>query len=413
MAEHDLWNEEDFFEKLKKEKRAAEKPQAPASEPKQEIPSSPLEEEPEPLESDLFEKEKSASQEEPTSEEDIFFGVEDETQQSQPPEIAQDFEQEESPLMPSFEEEQEIPEAHEELSESVPSESEPEEKITEQPPKKYSFSDDYEDEKLAPVNYKPVIIGAIVIILLIILFFVLRGLFFKGKGEKETQPSAKPKTEQEAATQKMQSQNPLQARQSKFFAQLAGANTFNLGLIQNIQNTINAKNTQIISLLLYNDEITFEIHCKNRDVLAKVNMNLRNTANLNDLKLISTNEWPGGAIDAVFHIKIISSVKAATPVTKISDTGALQQWLKMVAQQFSVQIGIFQQLGTSKADLGLNRIRVLLRGQGSYQGVISFINAISSANRNLKVHKLVFTALSQKNFRKSKYRVELTLDLFN
>ena len=417
MAEHDLWNEEDFFEKLKKEKRAAEKPQSPEQpEPEQELPPSPLEEEPEPLESDLFEKEEPAEQQaEEPSEEDIFFGAEEESQPSQPPETAQEFEEEENAQLPSFEDEddgaQEIPYGQEDFSEPAPVESE-EEEVSEQPPKKYALSDNYEDEKLAPVNYKPVIIGAVVVVLLIVLFFVLRGLFFSGKGEKEAQQATKPQTEQKAAAQKAQAQNPLQVKQKQFFAQLAGANAFNLGLIQNIQGAISTKNAQITSILLYNDEITFEIHCKNRDVLAKVTMNLRAAPALNDLKLISTNEWPGGAIDGVFHAKIVTPAQSATAGAKIADVGSLEQWLKMVGQQFSVQVGSFTELGTASASLGLSRERVMFQGQGTYQGVLNFINAIASANRNLKVHKLVLTALSRKNFNKSKYRVELTLDLF-
>ncbi len=411
MAEHDLWNEEDFFEKLKKEKRAAETPQAEQQAPQEEAPASPLDSEPESLESDLFEKQEEAGEEQ-APEDDIFFGAQDDEEQpTPPPEIAQDFEEEESPQIPALEEEEEeAPEEQEEYVEFGTSEAE--ETPAETPPKKYALSDNYEDEKLAPVNYKPVIIGALVVILIIVLFFVLRGLVFKGKGEKETTPATQPTTTQEKTTPQAQPENPLQAKQKQFFATLAGANAYNIGLIGAIQKSLSANNAQLTSLLLYNDELTFEIHCKNRDVLATVTVNLRNVPQFTNLKLISTNEWPGGAIDAVFHLKIAGGASAQTPGSKLADSAALQQWLTMLGQQFSVKISAFQQAGTFPAELGLKRVRVVFQAVGSYRGVSDFINALASANRNLKIHKLVLTALNQKNFSKSNYRVELTVDLF-
>ncbi|GEM_PF-7109259 len=416
MAEHDLWNEDDFFEKLKKEKRAAEKPQSPEPEGEQgkapEMPSSPLDEEPESLESDLFEQEKPA-EEEPAPEDDIFFGADEEKQSSEPPEIAQDFEEE--PVAEEsvpFEAEEESQEEFLEPIESEPEEK-PEESSAKQPPKKYALSDNYDDEKLAPVNYKPVVIGAIVIVLLIILFFVLRGKIFKGSAEKEVQPAQTPKTEQPKTGEQGAAQNPLLAKQTEFFKKLAGANAFSLGLVQNIQNALSTKSTHLTSLLLYNDEITFEIHCKNRDVLAKTTMNLRNNmSGIEGLKLVSTDEWPDRSINAVFYAKLKSTSVSATPGPKIADAGALQQWIKMLGQQFSVKINSVQKMGTSPANLELKRTRVLILGQGKYQAVLSFINALAAANRNLKVHKLVLAALSKKNFSKSNYRIELTLDLF-
>ena len=186
-----------------------------------------------------------------------------------------------------------------------------------------------------------------------------------------------------------------------------------MGLVQNIQNALSTKSTHLTSLLLYNDEITFEIHCKNRDVLAKTTMNLRNNmSGIEGLKLVSTDEWPDRSINAVFYAKLKSTSVSATPGPKIADAGALQQWIKMLGQQFSVKINSVQKMGTSPANLELKRTRVLILGQGKYQAVLSFINALAAANRNLKVHKLVLAALSKKNFSKSNYRIELTLDLF-
>ncbi len=412
MAEHDLWNEEDFFEKLKKEKKAAETPQSaePTPEPEQESSALPLENEPEALESDLFEKQEMSDSQEQSLEEDIFFNAsQEEASPSAPPEIAQDFDEEENPQEPVLEESEQ---AEEEASYPEPSAEAEEEAEAEPAPKKYALSDNYEDEKLAPVNYKPVIIGALVVILIIVLFFVLRGFIFKEKAPKETQPTAQQTTTQQNASQKTQAENPLQIKQKQFLAQLAGANAYNLGLITAIRKSVTSKDAQLTSLLLYNDELTFEMHCKNREVLAGVTVKLRNVSEFTNLKLISTNEWPGGAIDAVFYLKISGGSQQGILGAKLEDVGALRQWLGVVARQFKVDISAFRKTESASADLGLSRMRVVLQGVGSYRGVLDFINAIAAANRNVKVHKLVLTSLSQKNFLKSKYRIELTLDLF-
>ncbi len=414
MAEHDLWSEDDFFEKLKKEKKAADETKSPEEAPVEEAPL-----DAESLETDLFQKEDQPSLEEETpAEEDIFAQSEDEALQQKEalPE------QEEAP-QPSFDE---LPADEEGTFEAdaqdfgaeiaaMSSEEEPvaeEEAQDEEPKKKFVITDDYEDEKLAPVNYKPVIIGAVVVIVLIALFFVLRGMFFKkgAEGEQATQ------TEQQAATnqqgtegeQAAQQVNPLQQQQNKFFAQIAALNYANVQLIQNIQEAIQSQKSKLSSLLFYNDEITFEVKSKNRNQLAAVTMQLRNISGLNNLQLVATEPQANGGISAVFHAKISTQAANGQPGAKLADESELQQWIAMLAQQFSLKIMAQQSLGTASANFELTRSRNWFRLQGSYDGCIRLVSAMAAAKRNIKIRKLVLTATEKKKI----YQIELTLDLF-
>lgn len=416
MAEHDLWSEDDFFEKLKKEKRAADETKSPEEAP---VEKAPLDEEP--LETDLFQKEDQPSlEEENPAEEDIFAQSEDvAVQQGEAlPE------QEEMP-QPSFDE---LPSDEEGTFEAdaqdfgaevadMPSEEEPAaeedagEEPQEEPKKRYIIADDYEDEKLAPVNYKPVIIGAVVVIALIALFFVLRGMFFKkgAEGEQAAQTEQQAATSQQGTEQKATQQiNPLQQQQNTFFAQIAALNSANVQLIQNIQEAIQSQKSKLSSLLFYNDEITFEVKSKNRNQLAAVTMQLRNISGLNNLQLVATEPQANGGISAVFHAKISTQAANGQPGAKLADESELQQWITMLAQQFSLKITAQQSLGTTSANFELTRSRNWFRLQGSYDNCIRLVSAMAAAKRNIKIRKLVLTATEKKKV----YQIELTLDLF-
>ncbi len=420
MAEHDLWSEDDFFEKLKKEKKAADESKSPEEAP---VEQAPLDDES--LETDLFQKEDQlAIEEESPAEEDIFAQNEEAmaaqaeqdellSEQEQPQPTfddlpvdeeaafdvnAQDFGAEvaATPL-----EDEEEPAAEGELSQEPP----------EEPKKKLIITEDYEDEKLAPVNYRPVIIGAVVVIALIVLFFVLRGMFFKKEAAEEQAAKSEQQTtatQQSGESKPTQQVNPLQQQQNAFFAQIAALNSANVQLIQNIQEAIQSQKSKLSSLLFYNDEITFEVKSKSRNQLAAVTMRLRNISGLNNLQLVSTEPQANGGISAVFHAKISTQAANGQPGTKLADEAELEQWIAMLAQQFSLKIKARQSLGASAANFELTRSRNWFRLQGPYDNCLRLISAIAAAKRNIKIRKLVLTATEKKNV----FQVELTLDLF-
>jgi len=419
MAEHDLWSEDDFFEKLKKEKKAADESKSPEETP---LEKTPLDEET--LETDLFQKEDQLSleEEESPAEEDIFAQNEDTALQQE--EAFSEQEQEPQPAFDELPAEEEstfdvdgqdfgaevaaMPSEEAPISEEEEASEEPQE---EEPKKKFVLTDDYEDEKLAPVNYKPVIIGAVVVIVLIALFFILRGMFFKKgtEGEQAAKTEQQTTADQQGAEQKAPQQvNPLQQQQNTFLGQIAALNSANVQLIQNIQEAIHTQNSKLNSLLFYNDEITFEVKSKNRSHLAAVTMRLRNISGLNNLQLVATEPQANGGISAVFHAKISTEAANGQPGTKLADESELQQWITMLAQQFSLKITAQQALGTASANFGLTRSRNWFRLQGTYDGCLRLVSALAAAKRNIKIRKLVLTATEKKKV----YQIELTLDLF-
>jgi flagellar basal body-associated protein FliL len=415
MAEHDLWSEDDFFEKLKKEKKAADEFKSPEKTPAEKAPHG------ESLETDLFQKEDEPSlEEEIPAEEDIFAQNEDAALQQE-----EAFSEQEQEPQPDFDElaagedgavDVDAQDFGAEVA-TMPSEEEPAaedeagEEPQEEPKKRYIIEDDYEDEKLAPVNYKPVIIGAVVVIALIALFFILRGMFFKKgtEGEQAAKTEQQTTAGQQGAEQKAAQQvNPLQQQQNTFLGQIAALNSANVQLIQNIQEAIHTQNSKLNSLLFYNDEITFEVKSKNRSHLAAVTMRLRNISGLDNLQLVSTEPQANGGISAVFHAKISTEAANGQPGTKLADESELQQWITMLAQQFSLKITAQQALGTASANFGLTRSRNWFRMQGTYDGCLGLVSALAAAKRNIKIRKLVLTATEKKKV----YQIELTLDLF-
>ncbi len=421
--EHDLLNDDDFFERLKKQKDkdATGESQPPEMEqPSEEaLDAAPQEE---PVETDLFEQkdapEFSLEGEEPPP------AVEPEPEQSfeekpiedAPPDFSADMferpEQESEPepmaqemAAPEEEQDQGFQEEEYEQEEEFPEEEQP------QKPK-ILIPEDYEDETQPAINYRPVIIGGIVVVAAVILFFVLRTYVFTG--EKEEEPVAQETTEQVQAEQQQQPEvDPLEAQRASYLNNLAGENNFHFGLIGKITTLAQTHKVQISSLLFYSNELSFEVFAKDRTQLAGITMALRKAFPAQGIKLVAANQRPGDGITGVFAVDIKNVVSEPAEVSqKFSDVNGAQQWLEMVGQQFSVKINDFYKTTSSADQFGLTRQRFVLKAQGSYEDCLRFLSAVGNSNRNIKVHKLIFAAKDQRTFSKKRYSVELIADLY-
>ncbi|NOX90842.1 MAG: hypothetical protein GXO77_17720 [Calditrichaeota bacterium] len=391
MAEHDLLNEDDFFEKLKKEKRATEQPE------KEEKPAEPQQEQ-EPLETDLFEKQEFQLEEE--KEEQIE--QEPEFDLDSKPEEEEKVEKEEE--VESFHEEQREQDFFKTLGEP---ESEPE--SFDDKPEKYVFPEEFEDEKLPGINFKPIIIGVVVFIVLAALLYVLRGVFFGGKEEESV--SAKEKVSEQPVSQPAPP-NPLEVKKTEYLNTLAGKNFYNLNLVKKIEGAVRANNAQISSVLFYVDELSFEIFSKNRAQLAAITMQLRDVLGSEKATLVATDERPGDGITGIFTVKLKGGAEKVTVTQKLSDLSSFQQWLEALGTQFNIKMISFKEFSNSPDQFGLQKRRVQFKGKGSYDDCLKFLSAIAASNRNLNVHKMIISATDQKTFNKAKYQIELVVDLF-
>lgn len=407
-VDHDILSEDDFFEQLKKEKRQPSAPQEESeAEEKQPTPE-------EPLETDLFEMEQ---EEEPP--------VVDET----PPEKSP-FEQEEE-LLPEVGEEPPIePHPFEEesfasydddlLGNADFSGKEEAEKVEEEPPpppaepqpKIFVPEDKVEDEKLPGLSKKPVIIWSVVALVVIVGVFILFSMF---SGEKKVEPEQKAEETQQTPAETPASaptEDPILAKQKEYLGQLAAVNSQNFAVIGNLFSSVQKNNVQISSLLFYGNELSIEIFGKNRDQLAKALMDIRTSLKSAGLRVVASDERPGDGITSVLSVKLPQNAGSGEINAKLASVNEASQWLKMLAQQFSVSISPVKEIGTKAAQFNLNQHRLQFKIKGSYENCVRFFSALGQSNRNLKLHKMVFSSLDQQSFSKSKYQADFIADLY-
>ncbi len=407
-VDHDILSEDDFFEQLKKEKRqpTAQQKEESEEEKRQSTPE-------EPLETDLFEMEQEEKQPavEQTPPGDRLLEPEEEIQA----EVG-----EEPPIEPHpFEEESFAAYDDEVLGTADFSKEEEPEKVeeepppaksTEPPPKIFVPEDKVEDEKLPGLSKKPVIIWTVVIIVVIagILMF-----FYMFSGEKKAEPEQKAEQIQQPATETpATAEDPLLAKQKAYLGQLAAANSQNFAIIANLFSSAEKNNVQISSMLFYGDELSVEIFGKDRNQLAKALMDIRTSLKTAGLKVVASDVRPGDGITSVLSFKLPQNAGSGEINAKLTSVNDASQWLKMLAQQFSVSISPVKEVTSKTAQFNLKQHRLQFKVKGSYENCVRFFSALGQSNRNFKLHKMAFSSLDQKSFSKAKYQADFVADLY-
>ncbi|MHB2150219.1 hypothetical protein ACX8XP_14265 [Calditrichota bacterium LG25] len=415
--DHDLLNEDDFFEQLKKGKQQPAQPNKEES--KEKIKKAEIEERPEePLETDLFE----------TGQKDEALAIEEEAPS------APGREAEEEELMPEvgaepplephpFEEESFASYEEDMFSAQTGVEKEQKEEIEQQekqieeqeaqqpqPPQKiYIPEDKVEDEKLPTLSKRPVIVWSVIAVTVIVVLFA-GYMFFSDKGteEKPVAQEQHPQSPQEQSP----SMDPLLEKQTQYLGMIAAENNQNLGVISAISDMAGKNKVQISSLLFYGGDLSVELFGQTRDQLARALMDIKSAFGGAAIKVVASDERPGDGITSVISLKLMKKGGTADLNAKVGSLEEAKQWLSMLAQQFSLTLSSVKQLDTKPAQFNLSEQRVHFRMKGAYDNCFKFLSALGQSNRNLKVYKLVVSSLDQKSFNKSKYQLEIILDLF-
>ncbi len=416
--EHDLLNEDDFFEQLKKEKQKSDEGEHTPEKP---IEGTAAAEEPQ--ETDLFELDE--------AEPDLDF----EPEQESAPQIEEDIQPEvggEPPLEPHPFEEESFESYSEQLDrpaggsdeqeemmleENVPSAPADDEPPAEEPQQKFYIPEDkVEDEKLPSLNRRPIIIGVLAVFALLVVFWLVYNFFLSG-GEGEPQQATQSETtESKTQTTEQPAVDPLQVKQKAYLGQIAAENSQSLAVVGKLAETATNTKAQISSLLLYGGDVSVEIFAANRDQVAKALMSIKDQFGGSNVRVVATDERPGDGIVTVISMKLKNNASSgASPAeltARLNSVSEAQQWLKAMAQQFSVNVTDFKELSSRTDQFNLNQHRLLLKVRGTYDDCFRFLSALGQSNRNFKIYKLVVSSRDQKTFSKSKYQIELVTDWY-
>ena len=116
----------------------------------------------------------------------------------------------------------------------------------EKEPEKPYLTDDYEDEKQAGINYKPIILGAVILLVLFGAYFLIDKFFLS-----ETDKGADQQTQQPVKTPEQIRQEQEAAKKKQFLSQLAGQTQLDINSINSVVQNVKSA-AKISSILLLN-----------------------------------------------------------------------------------------------------------------------------------------------------------------
>lgn len=284
---------------------------------------------------------------------------------------------------------------------------------------------DFYDEKQEKLNYKPFWIAGILILVLILAGIIGKNIFFpivKTDEKKEIvqQPQTDTKdqvlSDQKAVAQtdriKANETPKLSSEQLKrnaYFANLTAKNRQSLSAIDDLARL--AENEVIVSgFLLYDREFKFEVFASNRDKLTKFNQKLK-TGLKHKHHPITSNDRPDGVL-VLYSVDFQSIAPASEQVQDgFNDPEKAKAWLSGLLQTHSLKIEEVKLL-TGKKQEEFTVFELSTRVSGKYGNCVSFLNKLSKETRNIKVHKLSLNASDQKKFKEDKYQLAMIIKIF-
>ncbi len=281
---------------------------------------------------------------------------------------------------------------------------------------------DIEDEKQEGISYKPIVKGLAVLLLLILAYagvdyFLLSDdtapadttqVAEQKENAGTTAGEARKKSAAEIAEEKKD-------REKKDF--LKTVNSENQARIASVEQVISAsgKSARLSSVLLYDNTMTFEVFARNRDELARYNINLKKSGS--PFKIISSSARPGqkGGILGIFKAEKampVSGGQSSASTKTFASVRDVETWLSSQARGAGLRISKLK----SRADRGSNTAlfkayRVEAEMSGTLAAANKLLSALKTASQ-VKVYKLVETARDQQNFTGKRYRIQLILQAF-
>ncbi|GEM_PF-3248404 len=399
MAEYDLISDDDFFSELSKNKKDAEKKQAQQP-PKDQV-----------GEDDLF------TLPDDSHEEEFQLDLEDEHAfggQTAGPETA------EESFSPPPTPEDRAEDFSESAQDTFDMDQVTQEEESEAPPASGSpetpyLTDDYIDEKQEGINYRPILIGTISIVLLALIFFLVKMYVFPSKsGRKEKIAKA---TKEVTASTKKAGPTPLQLKKEKFWNSLAGNSRSALGLISGMGKA-DGKGIKLSSILLYDKDLLFEVFAGSRAELAKYNSTLRENFRNKKISIVASDSRPGNksGIFGLFKVDLNQVQSASTAAAKVTNPFKTPQegekWLQFLAGNSGLSIKDMNFTPRKAQDVyTIYELNALLHG--SKKGCLQFIDAMGNSPKNIKLHKLILNALDQRTFNPARYQMRLILYIYS
>jgi hypothetical protein len=275
-----------------------------------------------------------------------------------------------------------------------------------EPSEVHHIIEEYEDEKLQGLNYKPFVIGGVIIILLVAAYFAL-DLWILGGGDQAPDEVVEQTVPQEPQL------TPEQIRKNQQLAQLAGRTNRELSLVNNIIGITGNQGGNLSGLLLYDKYFILEIFGKDRSELARTQKALQAGVPGQRFEIVSAETRPGedGGIFGLYSLVINSETPSQDVSQKLSSVQEAKNWLNNLSSTNGLNVGKLTETQTRNVgNFRVMEIETIITG--SLESCKKALTEIARAATNLKIHKLNMTNTDQSNFSPSRMRVQLILQLY-
>lgn len=265
--------------------------------------------------------------------------------------------------------------------------------------------EDYQDEKLSKINFKPILIGVAVVVLIAALIWA--GLSFLG-GDGEPETGLVKDTPEQTAAPKI---DPVEQQKINAVKPIIQANRFKVNSLAGLSSLKKADIT-FSSILLYGNSFKFEIFSPTRDGIAKFNMNLKNNKLAGAFSLLDVVQRPGkaGGVFALYSTEISEQGKNQS-VEDIKIDNQAESGLKSLFSKNKLTVQSEREIRSGRqGELNQKRVEYILTG--SADNCFSLFSTIVNSGENLALHKVSMVAKNQQKPSQSSYQILLVVDYY-
>lgn len=288
-------------------------------------------------------------------------------------------------------------------------EQKPEEDVDveqEEPSDVHDIIEEYEDEKLGGLNFKPFLIGGIIIILLIAGYFIV-DLWVLGEGGDTTAEVTEQAVPQEPQL------SPEEIRKNQELARLAGRSSNELSFINDIIGITSGENGNLSSLLLYDKSFMLEVFGKNRAELAKVQKAMQTSMPQQRFDIVSADIRPGeaGGILGIYSLLINGGSTSKEVNRKFTSVQEARSWLSSLSNANGLELQTFRETSTDREN-GFRVLEIEALLSGNLNNCKTILKEMAEAAPNLKIHKLNMTTTDQRSFSPSTFQLKMIIQIY-
>jgi len=265
--------------------------------------------------------------------------------------------------------------------------------------------EDYEDEKMEGINLKPFVWGAVIVIIVVGTIIGLKKWVFTGEGDRDATAELIEESQEPQLT-------PEQIQRNQYLAEIAGETNREIGYVSNVIGMTGNK-VNLSSVLLYDKAFMFEVFSKDRADLAKLQRSIKSSLSAQNFSIVSSVTRPGsnGGVLGVYSVNIDGAASSKEATRQFASSQEAKTWISQISNSSGLKmVSIKDKPAGNRNSFNLYEVETII--SGSLKNCQALLNQVGNAGTNIRIHKLNMTAVDQKSFTTSNFRMKLILQIY-